>query len=62
MHPVFADRVPYAVVVVHMDEGVRVVTSLSEAEPSALCLDLPVKIGFEPLADDVALLVAQPVR
>ena len=62
MHQVFVDRVPYAVVVVEMDENVRVVAFLRGAEPSALCLDLPVEIGFEPLADDVALLVAQPAR
>jgi len=61
MHPAFVDRVPYALVVVETEEGMRVVTFLGDADPSVLHLELPVELGFEESTDGVALLVAQPV-
>jgi uncharacterized protein len=47
MHPAFASDVPYAVVVVETDEGVRVATNLHDAVPDVLRLDLPVEVVFE---------------
>ncbi len=47
-HPGFADQVPYAVVIVELEEGVRMVSGLRGLEPQALTLDLPVRVVFEP--------------
>ena len=47
MHPAFASDVPYAVVVVETDEGVRVAANLHDAAPDVLRLDLPVEVEFE---------------
>ena len=59
--PAFANEVPYAVLVVEMDEGVRVVGNLLAAPPSILRLDLPVEVVIEPVRDDVALVHFRPV-
>jgi uncharacterized OB-fold protein len=55
MHPAFAAEVPYAVIVVEMEEGVRLVTGLRGLEPSELRLDLPVEVEFERLSDEIAI-------
>jgi uncharacterized protein len=56
----FPEPVPYAVLVVEMDEGVRVVSGLRELPPSALAIDLPVEVVFETVADDVRLPFFRP--
>jgi uncharacterized OB-fold protein len=54
-HPVFAASVPYAVVVVEMDEGVRLVSGLRGLDPAALALDLPVRVELEPATGGMAV-------
>ncbi len=49
----FPEPVPYAVVVVEMDEGVRIVSGLRSLAPSALELELPVEVLFETVAEGV---------
>ena len=51
LHPAYADDVPYAVLVVEMDEGVRMVSSLRDLDPGDLALDLPVDVVFEARPD-----------
>ena len=47
LHPAYADDVPYALLVVEMDEGVRMVSTLRDLDPLELALDLPVEVVFE---------------
>ena len=56
----FPEAVPYAVLVVEMDEGVRVVSGLRDLPPSALAIDLPVEVVFETVADGVRLPFFRP--
>jgi uncharacterized OB-fold protein len=51
LHPAYADDVPYAVLVVEMDEGVRMVSTLRDLDPGDLALDLPVEVVFEARPD-----------
>ncbi len=51
----FPEPVPYAVVVVELDEGVRTVSGLRNLEPSALDLGLPVEVVFESVAEGARL-------
>lgn len=51
-----AFQVPYVVLVVEMDEGVRVIGSARDLDPSELRLDLPVVVELERMNDAVALL------
>lgn len=61
MHPAFAHEVPYAVIVVETDEGVRVVTNLRGAGIEVLRLDLPVEVTFEALDETLTLPMFRPV-
>jgi len=56
----FASRVPYAVLVVELEEGVRMVAGLVDAGPEVLRLDLPVEVVFERVALDAALPQFRP--
>jgi uncharacterized OB-fold protein len=58
--PGFADELPYAVLVVEMEEGPRVVGNLRGLAPSELVLGLPVAVEFEPVSTTVALTHFRP--
>jgi uncharacterized OB-fold protein len=60
LDPAFADALPYAVVVVELEEGVRLVGNLVGAAPSVLRLDLPVVVDLDRRSDDVALVDFRP--
>lgn len=47
---------PYAILVVELDEGPRLVGNLRGLEPSELVLDLPVVVEIEHASDTVGLL------
>lgn len=47
MHPAFVDDVPYAVVVVELDEGPRIVSGIVDCPPEELVMDMPVEVVFE---------------
>jgi len=48
-HPAWADRVPYAVVTVELEEGIRMVTDM---EPEGVAIDRAVEVVFTEVADD----------
>jgi hypothetical protein len=54
-HPAFADDVPYAPVVVELEEGVRLLTHVSDVAPESLEIGMPVEVEFDPVTDEVTL-------
>lgn len=58
--PAFAAELPYAVLVVEMEEGVRMVGNLIGLAPSELQLDLAVMAELETVAEAVALVHFRP--
>jgi uncharacterized OB-fold protein len=58
--PAFADEVPYAIVVVELDEGPRVVGNVVGIAPDELRLDLPVRVRLDRRSDTVALVDFEP--
>jgi uncharacterized OB-fold protein len=54
--PAFAEELPYAVVVVELDEGPRVVGNVVGIAVDDLRLDLPVKVRLDRRSDTVALV------
>lgn len=56
----FPEPVPYAVIVVELEEGVRVVSGLRNLEPAKLTLDLPVEVVFETVAEGVQMPFFRP--
>lgn len=53
--PGFADDVPYAVVVVELEEGVRLVSGLRGVPLGDLALELPLAVEFVPVSESLAL-------
>ena len=56
----WAREIPYATVVVAMEEGPRIVGALSGMDPSELALDLPVRAETERVTDDFARILFTP--
>jgi len=54
--PAFADELPYAVVVVELDEGPRIVGNLVGIAPDELRIDQPVRVVLDRRSDVVALV------
>jgi uncharacterized OB-fold protein len=56
----FPEPVPYAVIVVELEEGVRMVSGLRDLAPADLAIGLAVEVVFETVADGVALPFFRP--
>jgi uncharacterized OB-fold protein len=54
-HPGFATEVPYAVVVIVLDEGARLVSNLVGCPPDEIRADMPVEVLFEDVTPEVTL-------
>ena len=54
-HPGFADEVPYAVVVVKLQEGAKMNSNLRGIAPDAIKIGMPVRVVFEDVSDEVTL-------
>jgi uncharacterized OB-fold protein len=54
---------PYAIAVVELDEGPRMMTNIIETPqtPENLVLDMPLEVVFEPASDEIALPLFRPV-
>ncbi len=55
LHPGFKDAVPYAPVVVEMEDGVRVVSELVDCKPEELAIDMPVRVSFDAITEAITL-------
>ncbi len=55
MHPAFQADVPYAVTVIEMEEGVRLVSTVLDCPPDELRMDMPVEVVFEDATSEVTL-------
>ena len=54
-HPAFEKDLPYAVAIVAMEEGPRVVAEIVNRTPDQLRLEMPVEVVFEKVAENVVL-------
>jgi hypothetical protein len=59
-HPGFADAVPYAVVVVELEEGARLVSNVVDCALRDLRIGMPVEVVFEDVAPGVTLPKFRP--
>ena len=55
LHPAFQDDTPYAPVIVEMDEGVRLLTQVTDVAPDALEIDMPVEVAFDAVTPEITL-------
>jgi uncharacterized protein len=54
-HSAFATRVPYAVVLVRLDEGPLVIGNVVDVPPSSITIGQPIRVVFEEIAEGVTL-------
>ena len=54
-HPGFAKEVPYAVVMVELEEGCKFVSNLLGIKPHEIRCGMPVEVTFEKLNDEVSM-------
>jgi len=50
-----AMKVPYSVVLVELEEGVRLVSNMIDLEPDEVRIGLPVEVAFDDISDDLTL-------
>jgi uncharacterized OB-fold protein len=53
-HPAFAD-VPYAVVIVELEDGMRMVGNVVDAKPEEVYIGMPVTVVFDDVTEEVTL-------
>ena len=55
---------PYAIAVVELDEGPRMMTNITGCPqtPEALVLDMPVEVVFEKIDDEISLPLFRPAK
>jgi len=59
-HPGFAAEVPYAVVVVKLEEGAKFISNLIGIKPHDIKCGMPVEVVFEKVGDDIMLPKFRP--
>ena len=53
--PAFKESVPYAPVVIEMEEGVRVLSEVLDCSPDELEIGMPVEVAFDLVTPEVTL-------
>ena len=56
------DDGPYAIAIVELEEGVRMMSNIVDCDqtPEALQLDMPLEVVFEEISDDISLPQFRP--
>ena len=60
--PEFASDVPYAVAIIEMDEGFRLMSNIVECDFNDLVCDMPVEVVFEPVTSEITLPKFRPTN
>lgn len=58
--PAMEHMLPHIMVVVQLDEGVRIVGYMKNCKPEEMSFGMRVKVAFEKLTDDVTLPIWEP--
>ena len=61
-HPGFAAEVPYAVVVIQLDGGPRLLSNLVDCAPGDIRIGMPVEVVFDDVTAEVTLPKFRPRR
>jgi uncharacterized OB-fold protein len=62
LHPYWADRIPYNVVLVELEEGIRIVSSLVDCPNQSIQIGMPVTVVFEDVSEEISLPMFKPLR
>lgn len=58
--PALADKVPYAVAIVEVEEGPHLMTNIMNVKPEDVRIGMPVRVDYDDLAPETALPVFVP--
>jgi uncharacterized OB-fold protein len=61
-HPAFADKVPYVVAVIALEEGPRLISGIVELAPSDVRCDMPVEVRFDEVRDGIRIPMFAPAK
>lgn len=56
----FIEDMPYVIAIVHLDEGVPMMTNIVGCEPESVHSEMPVEVTFEKLTDHITLPKFKP--
>lgn len=59
-HPAFADRVPYVIAIVELEEGPHMTTNIVDCQPDEVKIGMPVEVTFEDVSPEVSLPMFRP--
>lgn len=59
-HRSFADRVPYVIAIVELEEGPRMSTNIVDCDPDSVRIGMPVEVAFEDVSDEISLVMFRP--
>lgn len=59
-YPAFADRVPYVIAIVQLEEGPRLTTNIVDCDPDSVRIDMPVEVTFEDVNEETSLVMFRP--
>jgi uncharacterized OB-fold protein len=59
-HPGFADEVPYAVAVIELDEGPRMISNVIGIAPDKLTCDMRVEVVYQTITETITLPKFKP--
>ncbi|UCH43604.1 MAG: OB-fold domain-containing protein [Dehalococcoidales bacterium] len=54
-HRTFADDIPYTVVLIELDQGVRMISSLIDCRMEDIRIGLPVEVVFDDITNEISL-------
>jgi len=60
-HPSYADDIPYTVAIIHLTEGPRMESNITDCKVEDIRIDMPVEVYFNDVTDEVSLPKFKPV-
>jgi len=60
VHPKFEDNAPYTIAIIELNEGVRLMSNIVNCNPQDMQCDMPVKVAFEDVTEEITLPKFEP--
>jgi uncharacterized OB-fold protein len=62
VHPKFEENAPYTIAIIELNEGVRLMSNIVNCEPKDIRCDMPVKVTFEDVTEEITLPKFEPKK
>lgn len=60
VHPKFEEDAPYTIAIIELNEGVRLMSNIVNCDPQDIQCDMPVKVTFEDVTEEITLPKFEP--